>query len=371
MHIVEIGAPDRMSLRGPVPPAAGVRGAAGDARRRRARRRPTRRWRQLLEEARAALRLHAAQHRPPRARRCAARPHPDRRARLLSAVRHPRGRRCASGYEVDVARAIAQRLGVEIEFVRVNAATPHPDAGRGPHRPRASRPWGTTPSATARCASSGRTTTSRRRRWSGPRRSRIADWNDVAGRTICVTVGNGSNAELVSHNARLMLFDEAGVLPDRLKDETCTLAAQDDSFFAYYFTDPAFADRFEQKFGFAQVPWGMARGAHRQRQAGPRARPDEPDLPSRRRVPRDRPQAIASARPSSSSQQRGLAAARLQHRRPAAPTPACVLPALNAELKPTPLRRQRRRRSRTGSRSGSASTSPCRCSRPRRPGRCS
>src|SRR6185503_19230670 len=33
--------------------------------------------------------------------------------------------------------------------------------------------------------------------------------------------------------------------------------AQDDSFFAFYFTDPAFANRFEQKFGFAQVPWGM------------------------------------------------------------------------------------------------------------------
>ena len=38
-----------------------------------------------------------------------------------------------------------------------------------------------------------------------------------------------------------MLFDEAGVLPERLKDETCTLAAQDDSFFAQSFTDPAFA----------------------------------------------------------------------------------------------------------------------------------
>ena len=70
----------------------------------------------------------------------------------------------------------------------------------------------------------------------GPQRAR----RSATGRTlpaapICVTVGNGSNAELVSHDARLMLFDEAGVLPDRLKDETCTLAAQDDSFFAYLF----------------------------------------------------------------------------------------------------------------------------------------
>ena len=94
---------------------------------------------------------------------------------------------------------------------------PHPDA-----RPRiastsSSRPWATTPSATARCASSGRTITSRRRRWSGPRRSPSKAGTTSPAAPICVTVGNGSNAELVSHNARLMLFDEAGVLPERLK----------------------------------------------------------------------------------------------------------------------------------------------------------
>ena len=103
------------------------------------------------------------------------------------------------------------------------------------------------------------------------------------------------------------------MLPDRLKDETCTLAAQDDSFFAYYFTDPAFAARFEQKFGFAQVPWGMGVARDRQRQAGPRARPDEPDLSPRRRVPRDRPRQSHRHRLSRAAAGR-LAAARLQHR---------------------------------------------------------
>src|SRR5260370_38923436 len=81
---------------------------------------------------------------------------------------------------------------------------------------------------------------------------------DLRGRTVCVTIGNGSNAELVAQGARLMLFDEAGMLPDRLKDQTCTLAAQDDSFFASYFTDPAFSAAYAPKFGFSQVPWGMA-----------------------------------------------------------------------------------------------------------------
>jgi ABC-type amino acid transport substrate-binding protein/ABC-type amino acid transport system permease subunit len=160
------------------------------------------------------------------------------------------------GYEPDIARTIAQRLGVKIEFVRVNAATRIPLLGED----RVDMVLATMGHTTQRDSQlrfirphyyQSETALV------GPKPLGISDWNDVASRTICVAVGNVSNAEMVKHNARLMLFDEAGVLPDRLKDETCTLAAQDDSFFAFYFTDPAFADRFEQKFGFAQVPWGM------------------------------------------------------------------------------------------------------------------
>lgn len=160
------------------------------------------------------------------------------------------------GYEPDIARTIAQRLGVEIEFTRVNAATRIPMLGED----RIDLVLATMGHTTQR---DGQVRFIRPHYYQsetalvGPKALRIGDWNDVATRTICVAVGNVSNAQMVSHNTRLMLFDEAGVLPDRLKDETCTLAAQDDSFFAFYFTDPAFANRFEQKFGFAQVPWGM------------------------------------------------------------------------------------------------------------------
>ncbi|HYX03992.1 MAG TPA: transporter substrate-binding domain-containing protein [Reyranella sp.] len=161
------------------------------------------------------------------------------------------------GYEVEVALAIGRMLGVEVEFVRVNAATRIPllaedridlvIATMGHNSQRDSQVRFIRPhyyqSETSVVA---------------PRALPIANMNDLPGRTVCVTVGNISNAELVSRGARLMLFDEAGVLPDRLKDQTCTLAAQDDSFFAYYFTDPDFAQRFFPKFAFAQVPWGMA-----------------------------------------------------------------------------------------------------------------
>ncbi|MFO1083975.1 MAG: transporter substrate-binding domain-containing protein [Reyranellaceae bacterium] len=161
------------------------------------------------------------------------------------------------GYEVDVALAIGRMLGVEVEFVRVNAATRIPllaedridlviaTMGHNTQRDkqvRFIRPHYYQSETTV----------------VGPRELPVANMTDLPGRTVCVTIGNGSNAELVSQGARLMLFDEAGVLPDRLKDGTCNLAAQDDSFFANYFTDPSFSAAYFQKFGFAQVPWGMA-----------------------------------------------------------------------------------------------------------------
>ncbi len=198
------------------------------------------------------------------------------------------------GYEVDVALAIGQTLGVEVEFVRVNAATRIPllaedrvdlvIATMGHNTQRDGQARFIRPhyyrSETAVV---------------GPRGLAVANMTDLPGRTVCVTIGNGSNAELVSQGARLMLFDEAGALPDRLKDETCTLAAQDDSFFANYFTDPDFARRYAQKFGFAQVPWGMA---------------------------------VA---------RQGVWQRVACNTDTAAADPACVLPALNAELKPTPF----------------------------------
>ncbi len=162
-----------------------------------------------------------------------------------------------SGYDVDVARRLAKHLGVEPVLTRVNAASRIPlladdkidltIATMGHNTQRDSQVRFIRPhyyqSETVIV---------------GPKGLTIKDWPDVASRTICVTIGNSSNAQIVSHNARLMLFDEAGLLPDKLRDETCTLAAQDDSFFDYYFTEPQFDRNYDKKFGFAQLPWGMA-----------------------------------------------------------------------------------------------------------------
>jgi polar amino acid transport system substrate-binding protein len=160
------------------------------------------------------------------------------------------------GYEIDVARLLGERLGVAVDFVKVKAATRIPMLADG--------------SIDLAIATMGDNTQREREvRFIRPHYYRsqtiligrrdavIESWRDLAGRTVCVTIGNGSNAELVSRGARLMLFDDASQLPKRLRDETCTLAAQDDSFFATYFLDAAFAARFSEKFGFGEVPWGM------------------------------------------------------------------------------------------------------------------
>ncbi len=161
------------------------------------------------------------------------------------------------GFEVDVADALAAKLGVEADFTRVNAANRIPLLAED----RVDFVIATMGHNTQR---DGQVRFIRPHYYQsetivvGPRALKVSSWADVRERTVCATVGNGSNAELVSHDARLMLFDEAGVLPERLRSGTCTLAAQDDSFFAAYFADPAFSDAYNTKFGFAQVPWGMA-----------------------------------------------------------------------------------------------------------------
>ena len=165
------------------------------------------------------------------------------------------------GYEPDVGRAIGRMLGVEVEFVRVNAATRIPLLAED----RVDLVIATMGHNTQRDSQARFIRPHYYRSETivvGPKEARVTKMADLTGRTLCVTIGNLSNAELVSQGARLMLFDEAGVLPERLKDHTCSLAAQDDSFFAYYFIDPDFAAAYASKFGFSQVPWGMAVARH-------------------------------------------------------------------------------------------------------------
>jgi ABC-type amino acid transport substrate-binding protein len=133
------------------------------------------------------------------------------------------------GYEIDLARAIAQRLGIAVDFVKVKPETRVTMLADG--------------SIDLVIATMGDNTQREiqlrfiRPHYYrsetvlvGPRNLAVADWKDIGHSNVCVTVGNGSNAEIVSRGGRLMLFDDAARLPSLLDDETCTLAAQDDRF---------------------------------------------------------------------------------------------------------------------------------------------
>src|SRR4051812_40886487 len=100
------------------------------------------------------------------------------------------------GYEIDVSQEIAKRLGIEPDFTRVNAATRIPllaedridltIATMGHNTQRDSQARFIRPhyyqSETALV---------------GPKALAVRTWEDLAARTICVTVGNGSNADIV------------------------------------------------------------------------------------------------------------------------------------------------------------------------------
>ncbi|WP_171097096.1 transporter substrate-binding domain-containing protein [Ruegeria sp. HKCCD7255] len=161
------------------------------------------------------------------------------------------------GYDTDVARAIAARLGVEPEWVHVRAATRISTLAED--------------GADVVIATMGHNT----RRDSqakfirphyyqsetiilGPLETDVSAWSDISGQRVCTTIGNYANAHLVTEGVRLMLFEDASRLPEALTEQVCRLVAHDDSFLASYLAEPSFGDRFEPKFGFDPVPWGIA-----------------------------------------------------------------------------------------------------------------
>ena len=86
----------------------------------------------------------------------------------------------------------------------------------------------------------------------------VADWNDLSGRTVCLPVGASSNIIFARHNVRILTFDRPEQLLDALRFHKCTFIVHDDTFFAESLADPKWSSRFEIKFRFAPVPWGMA-----------------------------------------------------------------------------------------------------------------
>lgn len=73
----------------------------------------------------------------------------------------------------------------------------------------------------------------------------------MAGHTVCVTIGNATNAELALHGARLLLLASARSLVDAVRDGACALAAHDDSLLV-----PILPPGYTVRARFAPLPWG-------------------------------------------------------------------------------------------------------------------
>ena len=100
------------------------------------------------------------------------------------------------GYEVDVAQAVARKLGIDITFTKVKAATRIPMLADD-----------STDLVIATMGDNTQRETQARfikphyyrseTMLVGARDLTAADWENIRGLTVCVTVGNASNAELV------------------------------------------------------------------------------------------------------------------------------------------------------------------------------
>lgn len=86
----------------------------------------------------------------------------------------------------------------------------------------------------------------------------VADWEDLAARTVCLPLGASSNIIFARHNIRILTFDRPEQLLDALRFHKCAFIVHDDTFFAESLTDPEWTAQFGIKFRFSPLPWGMA-----------------------------------------------------------------------------------------------------------------
>ncbi|WP_158218966.1 transporter substrate-binding domain-containing protein [Roseateles aquatilis] len=158
------------------------------------------------------------------------------------------------GFEPALARRLTARLGVVPRFVEVSAADRMVALGEG----RVDVLVATTGHTVQRDAQAlfvrphyyqSNTVVV------GPRSLRLEKGDGLPalfGRTVCVTIGNSTNAELAVRGGRLMLFASARQLVEQVRNGACALAAHDDSLLL-----PLLPAGHEVKASFAPLPWGV------------------------------------------------------------------------------------------------------------------
>ncbi len=92
----------------------------------------------------------------------------------------------------------------------------------------------------------------------GARGRSVHDWDDLVGQTVCLPSGAISNIMFIRRHIRILTFDQPEQLLDALEFNECAFVMHDNTFFVEALMRPNWANRFEVKFGFAPMPWGMA-----------------------------------------------------------------------------------------------------------------
>jgi ABC-type amino acid transport system permease subunit len=171
-------------------------------------------------------------------------------------VRDPSGQ--FHGFEVDIARAVAEFLGVKLVPVAVTPRNRIPAlASRAVDLVIATMGHTVQRDAQARFILphyyQSRTVVV------GSHSNPVTDWADLqAGYTACVPLGASFNILLTQRHVHIMTFETATQLMDALNFNLCSLVVHDDTFFMSRMAESDWNRKFGVKFAFAPLPWGMA-----------------------------------------------------------------------------------------------------------------
>jgi ABC-type amino acid transport substrate-binding protein/ABC-type amino acid transport system permease subunit len=95
----------------------------------------------------------------------------------------------------------------------------------------------------------------------GPKKINASGWSDLAGRSVCVPLGNFSNILFSEHQVRMMIYDRPDRMVDAFNMGACSLIAHDQSYLFGTILKNAQGlsggNAFEEKFSFNEVPWGI------------------------------------------------------------------------------------------------------------------
>ncbi len=167
-----------------------------------------------------------------------------------------------TGYEIDVAKVLAERLGVRAKLVQVTGA----DRIRRLLAGEIDMVLATMGHTVDR---DGIVYFVRPQYYAAPttivgdKAKIIRGWDDLTGSVVCVPMANFSNIEFAKRKGqRVMIYSDPTRLTQALLFGACSLIAHDQTFVRAYLTGPqAPAEtlaRFDEKVSFFEIPWGIA-----------------------------------------------------------------------------------------------------------------